>query len=87
MSELFIWQLGGDLFKIATWLIYFIFLAKAKTKHFIATEIVTNIAYLIGAVVLMEYNGIAGVVQGYLLGYFISFILMGAFFKRIINSV
>ncbi|MCC8142835.1 MAG: hypothetical protein LIO97_02180 [Tannerellaceae bacterium] len=38
MEELFIWQLVGDLFKVSSWLLAFVMIAKSMTKAFIITE-------------------------------------------------
>ena len=39
MELLFIWQLLGDFFKICSWLLAFLMIAKAMTRVFVTTEI------------------------------------------------
>jgi PST family polysaccharide transporter len=42
LAPLFLWQLIGDFFKIAAWILSYLMLAKAMVKTFIVTEIVFN---------------------------------------------
>lgn len=46
MIELFKWQLIGDVIKIASWLLSYTLLAKAKTKYFVATEVIFSITFI-----------------------------------------
>ena len=45
MSDLFFYQLIGDIFKIASWLLGYLMIAKAMTRIFIITEIVFSIEF------------------------------------------
>jgi PST family polysaccharide transporter len=46
MKALFTYQLLGDFFKIGSWLLAFLMIAKAMTKTFIATEIIFAASYV-----------------------------------------
>jgi len=84
MTDLFSWQLFGDFFKICSWLLSFIMVAKAKTKAFITTEVGFTILYIFLSFTLLRMNGIVGLVQGYLLNYVFYMIAMVFLFRNII---
>ncbi len=84
MEGLFIWQLAGDFFKICSWMLAYIMVAKAMTKSYIATEIIFGLLYLVMSFLFMRINGIVGLVQGYLLNYIIYLIAMIIMFRSII---
>ena len=81
MEELFIWQLIGDFFKISSWLLAYIMVAKAQTKRFITNEIIFGLSYLFLCYLFMRWHGIIGLVQGYLCNYIIYFIVMLFLFR------
>lgn len=84
MERLFPWQLMGDFFKICSWMLAFLMVAKAKTKMFITTEIVFTVLYAALSFLFLRINGIVGLTQGYLLNYIFYFIAMAFLFKNII---
>lgn len=84
MENLFVWQLLGDLFKIGSWLLSFIMVAKAQTKMFITTEIIFSFIYMFLCFIFLRYNGIIGLTQGYLINYILYMVTMVLLFKRII---
>lgn len=69
MSHLFAWQLAGDFFKICSWLIAYLMVAKAMLKMFIITEIIFSVNRLVISLLLVNINGIIGLTQGYLIDY------------------
>ena len=85
MECLFSWQLTGDLFKICSWLLSFIMVAKARIKLFITTEIVFTLLYVFLCFFFLRMNGIVGLVQGYLCNYIIYMIAMSVLFKNVIK--
>ena len=85
MRNLFSWQLIGDFFKMCSWLLAYIMVAKAKTKTYITTEVVFTLLYLVFAFVLLKLNGIVGLVQGYLVNYVLYMITMCILFRNIIK--
>lgn len=85
MEILFPWQLTGDFFKICSWLLSFIMVAKSKTKLFIISEVCFTILYLIVSFVLLQINGIVGLTQGYMLNYLLYLFVMIYFFRDIVS--
>ena len=81
MKSLFIWQLSGDFFKIFSWLLGYLLLAKSMTKAFIATEVMYNALFVVLAFVFMKFNGIVGITQAYLINFVIYSIVLVLFFK------
>jgi PST family polysaccharide transporter len=84
MDQLFSWQLAGDFFKICSWLLAFLMVAKAKTKMFISTEILFTLTYVLLSFFFLHLNGIVGLTQGYLLNTILYCLAMGILFKNII---
>jgi len=84
MENLFGWQLAGDIFKMCSWLLSYLMVAKAMTSKFVLTEITFNLSYLVLAFLFMKYNGIVGLVQGYLITYILYMIAMCILFRKIL---
>ena len=84
MENLFVWQLFGDLFKISSWLLAFIMVAKAQTKIFITTEVVFDLSYLLLCFMCMKYNGVVGLTQGYLINYILYMAAMCILFRNVL---
>lgn len=84
MEGLFAWQLAGDFFKVCSWLLAHIMVAKAQTKMYITTEVVFSAIYLLLAFVFLQFNGIVGLVQGYLINYIIYMIAMIVLYRNVI---
>lgn len=84
MENLFIWQMLGDLFKIASWLLSFLMVAKAKTTAFITSEIVFSLSFIGLGFWFMHWNGTVGITQAYMVNYIIYLLAMIWLFKDII---
>ena len=84
MESLFGWQMAGDLFKIASWLLAFLMLAKAKTMLYITTEIIFSSIFLILGLFFVKINGIVGLTQAYLINYILYMIIMVIVFRKLL---
>ena len=84
MDSLFIWQLLGDFFKIASWLLSFLMLAKARTKAFVTTEILFGLNGLCIRFILVNMLGTVGLNIGYMLNYILYLICMIWLFRDIV---
>ena len=83
MSDLFIWQLVADFFKIAGWILAFNMLAKSMTIAFISTEIIFSSIFIINSYLLVNLGGsVIGVTQAYLINKVLYFILMLIIFRK-----
>ncbi len=74
MQILFGPQLLGDFFKIASWLIAFLMIAKAKIKMFIITQIVFALITYFLTIYLLDHFGIVGAVYAHLIKFIIYFV-------------
>jgi len=84
MSELFPFQLLGDFFKIASWLLAFLMVAKAKGKLYLITEISFAFSYLTLSILLINKFGLIGITYAYSLNYFIYLILIFYLFRKLV---
>lgn len=84
MENLFIWQLIGDFFKICSWLLAFLMVAKARMKAYITTEIVFALTFICLGFVFMRLNGVVGITQAYLINFILYLICMVILFKDIL---
>ena len=84
MSDLFGWQLAGDFFKICSWLLSFVMVAKARTKMFIFIEIAFTLSYVAFCFFFLRINGVVGLTQGYLCNYILYMAVMVIIFRSII---
>lgn len=84
MSNLFLFQLLGDFFKISSWLLAYIMVARSLTKLYIITEILLSISYVLIGIVLMKLFGLVGVTYAFALNYFLYLIFMVFAFKSIL---
>lgn len=86
MEKLFFYQLLGDFFKMASWILAYLMVAKSMTKVFVITEIVFSFGYVILGYLCIHYFGIKGVSIAFAINYFIYFILMVVFFRKLLFS-
>lgn len=84
MRELFLWQLIGDFFKILSWILAFVMVAKSMTKIFVITEILFSSLLVFLSILFINQFGIKGATLGYCLTYFIYFVVMIIIFKNLL---
>lgn len=84
MENLFVWQLSGDFFKICSWLLAFLMVAKSMTKAFVITEIVFTLIFVGLGFLFMQWNGVVGITQAYLVNYILYMVCMAWLFRKII---
>lgn len=84
MMSLFFWQLLGNVFKIASWLIAFLMLARAMTKVYIITEIAFGLLLYGSTILFTKLFGLEGATMAYCLNYFIYLIVMICIFRNIL---
>lgn len=82
MKGLFLWQLIGDFFKIMSWLLAFVMVAKSMTKTYITTEIVFSVLLVVLSYYFINQNGVVGATQSYCINYIIYFGAMIFIFKN-----
>ncbi|WP_374449226.1 O-antigen translocase [Cloacibacterium normanense] len=84
MKELFFWQLLGDFFKVTSWILAFIMVAKAMTKVFVFTEIFFGILLVMLTYFFINISGFQGVAQAYCINYFLYLLFMILIFRKLL---
>jgi len=84
LSDLFLWQLVGDFFKVCSLILGYQFFAKKMTKAFLATEIFSIVVLYFSSNYLMKTFGTQGLVMAHTLTYGIYFIVLLVMFRRIV---
>lgn len=82
MKPLFTFQLLGDFFKIGSWLLAYLMIAKAMTKVFIATEIIFATSYVILSYYFMNHFGIIGATYSFCVNYGLYWIFMWILMRK-----
>lgn len=84
MKDLFGFQLFGDFFKIASWLLAYQMVAKSMTKWFVTTEIVFSISLVVLTILFVNLYGKIGANLAYAINYLGYFGMMCIIFRKII---
>ncbi len=71
MKELFMWQLIGDVIKLASWLLGYLILAKAMTKTFVGTEVIFSVSFVVLSIWFVNNYGLVGMSYAFALNYFV----------------
>lgn len=82
MRDMFFWQLIGDFFKIATYLVSYLLLAKAKTMLFMVTEIIFGLSFPLLSYLFINMAGADGAVMAFALNYMMYFVLFIVLYKK-----
>jgi PST family polysaccharide transporter len=84
MKKYFSFQIIGDTFKIASWILGYLMVAKAMTRLYIATEIIFALLNVLFSFIFMNAYGSIGVTYGYALNYFIFTIYLIVIFRKLL---
>lgn len=76
MRDLFAWQMVGDTLKIGSWILAYLMLGKAMTKHFIITEVAFSLSFYIFVLALTKAFGFTGVALAYAVNYLVYWVVM-----------
>ncbi|MEQ3661288.1 MAG: O-antigen translocase [Flavobacterium sp.] len=84
VSNLFFWQLLGDFFRAATLILAIQFFAKKIVKPYFITEIISFSILISSSYFGVQYFGAEGAVMAYAVTYFLYFVVVGIYFRKII---
>ena len=84
MKQLFLWQLAGDLLRIASFTIAFLMLAKAHIKQYIITEVGFWITFYILTKIFLPTYQLEGVVMAYFITYILYLLSLLFFYRKIL---
>lgn len=76
------WSCLGMMFRLSSWLISYLFIAKGNPRLFIFNEIVANVTSLLLGVLGYKIAGLTGLGIAFFIGYIIYFIIVYFFAKR-----
>lgn len=82
MKDYFVFQLIGDVVKIASWLLSYVLLGKALIRLFITTEIIFNLLFVIMSNMLIPTYGIQGATGSFLATYILYFVTIYVLLTR-----
>ncbi len=82
VTTLFFWQLLGDVFKAASWVLGYQFFAKKMTTAFIITEIASLAVLYFSSVFLIKIFGIQGIVMAQAFDNFIYLLVLAVYFRK-----
>ncbi len=82
MEKLFAYQILGDIFKISSWILAYLMVAKAMTKLFAITEIGFSLSYVLLSIWFVKIYGLIGVTMAFALNYFVYMLLMVYLFRN-----
>ena len=74
MEALFFWQLVGDFFKMAAWILSYLMLAKAMVKIFIFTEVLFTVLYVVFGFIFVHQFKLVGITFAFALNYLLYFL-------------
>jgi PST family polysaccharide transporter len=69
MKELFIYQLIGDNFKIASWILMTVMISKAMFRKYLATHLFYIFLYICVSIILINHIGLIGSTLAYAASY------------------
>ena len=84
METLFLWQLVGDFFKMAAWVLSYLMLAKAMVKIFIITEVIFTISYVVFGFFFVHHFKLLGITMAFAVNYILYFLTMLFIFRKLI---
>jgi O-antigen/teichoic acid export membrane protein len=76
MKPLFTFQLLGDFFKIGSWLLAYLLLARARIKTFIFTELIFVLSYVLLSCLFIEVYGLIGTTYAFCINYAVYWIVI-----------
>jgi PST family polysaccharide transporter len=82
MTSLFLWQLIGDVLKVASLILGYQFFAKKLTVAFIFTELLSLSITYFSSIFLVSIYGLEGIVMAHTLTYFVYLIVLGVYFRK-----
>jgi PST family polysaccharide transporter len=84
VSNLFFWQLLGDFFRAAALILAIQFFAKKLVKPYFITEIISFSILIFSSYFGIQYFGAEGAVMAYAVTYFLYFVVVGFYFRKMI---
>ena len=84
VNDLFFWQLVGDVFKAASLILGFQFLAKKMINLFLITEILSLSVQYFSSIYFIQYFKIEGIVMAHAFTYFVYLAILVLIFRKVL---
>lgn len=84
LSDLFLWQLVGDFFKVCSLILGYQFYAKKMTIAFLSTEVFSITVLYFSSNYLMNTYGTEGLVMAHTVTYFVYFFILLIMFRKVV---
>jgi len=81
MSQLFLWQMIGNVIKVLGWLFGYVLVAKAMVKYTVTTEILFAITFIVLSVYFMQLYGLIGATYAYATSSFLHLVTVAVIYK------
>ena len=82
MKTLFIWQLAGDFFRVASLVLAYQLISKNKLRAFIITQIISLSVIYFSSTLLVSRFGFVGASMGHLVSYIAYFLMLLVIFRK-----
>ena len=82
VSELFFWQLIGDVFKVCGLILGFLLMSQKRVLHFIVIEVSALLFLYFASLLFIKNYGVEGVVMGQALENVVYFVVLGIYFRK-----
>lgn len=85
ISDIYIWQIVGDVLKTTSWLFAFVMISKAMTFEYVVSEVIFSILHYILVVAFVSEYGFEGSSLAYMATYFLYllFVVYVVFFRYV----
>lgn len=83
LRDLLLWQLVGDVIKVAAWLIGYVTVARAMVKTFVVLEIFGSLTFVIISISFVSVYGLVGITYAYSLNYAVYLLVMLLIYRKI----
>jgi PST family polysaccharide transporter len=84
MRDLFAFQMLGDVFKIASWLISIIMVVRSMTVLLVATDLAFNASFVLLVFLFVRWFGLVGASYAFALNYFVYLVTMAVLFRGVL---
>jgi len=81
MSQLFLWQMVGNVIKVLGWLFGYVLVAKAMVKYTVTTEILFAVIFIVSSIYFMRLYGLVGVTYAYATSSLLHLIVVSFIYK------
>lgn len=85
MQPLFLFQLIGDVFKVASWVVATTLISREKIKTFIGFEVIFTLLFVLFSIIFFNKYGLIGLTEAFALSYFLYFFLILVWFLRYVK--